>query len=284
MTEPEYPPDATVRGVYRRIERRTVEGASRVVFTTPGTRRMYAERYPHVPDTRWAVIPNGYDEESFLEVERTASPHPAGGSPTVLVHSGLLYPSERDPGAFFSAIAALRQEGTISPSTLQVVLRASGSEELYRARLREEGIDDIVRLEPPVGYRAALAEILSADGLLLFQAANCNHQIPAKIYEYLRARRPIFAMTDSRGDTAHLLADSGVDTVVPLDSEPRIIEGLGRFLAAIRNGAAPMPKPSEVGQHSRRSTSCASTLRSISRPAKNIMCASCGNLGRAART
>jgi Glycosyl transferase 4-like domain len=253
MTEPDYPPDAAVRGVYRHIERSTVEKAARVVFTTPGTRRMYVERYPQVPASRWAVIANGYDEDSFLDVERTAPARPAEPGPTILVHSGLLYPSERDPGAFFSAISALRRQGKISPSTLQIILRASGYEDAYRTRLRQEGIDDIVRLEPSVGYRVALAEILSADGLLLFQAANCNHQIPAKIYEYLRARRPIFAMTDSEGDTARVLADSGVDTVVPLDSESCIIEGLLRFLAGIRDGTAPLPKSGDVQRHSRRS-------------------------------
>ncbi len=148
---------------------------------------MYAERYPGLPATRWAVIPNGYDEETFLDAERATSNRVEGG-PIVLVHSGLLYPSERDPRAFFGAIAALRQEGRVSPATLQVILRASGFEQEYRAMLRERGIDDIVRLEPAVGYREALAELVGADGLLLFQASNCNHQIPAKLYEYLRAR------------------------------------------------------------------------------------------------
>ena len=51
----------------------------------------------------------------------------------------------------------------------------------------------------------ALAEQLAADGLLLFQAANCNHQIPAKLYEYLRAGRPILALTDAAGNTAATL-------------------------------------------------------------------------------
>lgn len=253
MTEPGYPPDATVRGAYLRIERSTVSRASRAVFTTPGALRMYAERYPHVPAARWGVIPNGYDEGQFLEVEQGASGRPATGSRIVLVHSGILYPSERDPRAFFGAIAALRRDGRISASTLQVVLRASGFDDDYRPMLREAGIDDIVRLEPAVGYRAALAEILAADGLLLFQASNCNHQIPAKIYEYLRARRPIFAMTDAAGDTARVLATAGIDTVAPLDSQPRITEGLLRFLDAIRRRIAPLAEPDEITRHSRRS-------------------------------
>jgi Glycosyl transferase 4-like domain len=253
MTEEHYPPKGIVRSAYLAIERRTVANASRAVFTTPGTRRMYAERYPEIPASRWAVVPNGYDEEQFLEAERGEPAPRQNGAPLRLVHSGILYPSERDPTAFFEAIASLRRDGRISASSVEVVLRASEFDDHYRPRLRELEIDDIVRLLPPVGYRAALAEMLCADGLLLFQASNCNHQIPAKIYEYFRARRPILGMTDPVGDTAHVLAEAGIDTVVPLDSKPRIREGLLHFLDAIRGGTAPLPSPDEIRRHARSS-------------------------------
>jgi len=252
MTEPDYPADPVVRRSYLGIERRTVSRADRVVFTTPGALRMYAERYPDVPASRWAVIPNGYDEDLFADAEAGARLRKRPRSPIVLVHSGILYPSERDPRAFFDAIATLRRDGRISASTLQVILRATGFDDQYRPMLREAGIDDIVRLEPAVAYRAALAEMLDADGLLLFQASNSNHQIPAKVYEYLRARRPIFAMTDPTGDTASVLAAAGIDAVVPIDSAPRILDGLVRLLEAIRSGTAALPGPEEALRHSRR--------------------------------
>ncbi len=252
MTEANYPPDATVRRVRQKIERSTVERAARSVFTTPGAQRMYAERYPHLSAERWAMIPNGYDERPFRDAEGAGVPSRAEGSPTVLVHSGLLYPHERDPRPFFDAVGTLRRSGVISPQTLRIVLRASGSEDQYRPMLRERRIDDIVRLEPPIGYRAALAELLAADGLLLFQAANCNHQIPAKLYEYLRAGRPIFGMTDSRGDTARALLDAGVESIVPLDSEAEITAGLARFLDSVKRGATTVPGSDVVERYSRR--------------------------------
>jgi hypothetical protein len=252
MTEPHYPPDATIRRSRQDLERKTVERAARAVFTTPGARRMYAERYPELPAARWAVIPNGYDEGPFHDVESAGIPERAAGAPLVLVHSGLLYPSERDPRPFFDALGALRRRGTVTPATLRVVLRASGFDDAYRPMLKDRGIEEIVRLEPPLGYRAALAELLAADGLLLFQAANCNHQIPAKLYEYLRAKRPIFAMTDAQGDTARVLFDAGVANVVPLDSEPAIVEALPRFLEAARRGTAPVPGSEVVDRYSRR--------------------------------
>ncbi|HEY7419193.1 MAG TPA: hypothetical protein VH593_28680, partial [Ktedonobacteraceae bacterium] len=109
------------------------------------------------------------------------------------------------------------------------------------------------RLEAFIPYQQALTEMLHADGLLVFQALNCNHQIPAKIYEYLRARRPIFALTDPQGDTAKVLQEAGIDTIVALDSQQDIAQGLLHFLAQVRAGCAPIASDHIIAQHSRKS-------------------------------
>jgi glycosyltransferase involved in cell wall biosynthesis len=253
MTEQEYPSDPTTRSVYGWIERRTVRYCSKAIFTTPGSLRMYAQRYPAIPRSRWAIITNGYDEEDFIAVEQTIGKLSLPNHPTVLVHSGVLYPSERDPRAFFTALAELRRQKKISPANLQIILRGSGSEEFYQQQLSQHGIEDIVFVESALPYHAALAEMLRADGLLVFQAANCNHQIPAKIYEYLRTRRPIFAMTDPQGDTARVLREAGIVTMTPLDSKDQIAEGLVDFLAKVRAGVAPVARDKDIERHSRRS-------------------------------
>jgi hypothetical protein len=267
MTEDDYPPDPSTRKVYRCIERLTVKHSTRSVFTTPGTLRMYAERYPAIPPSHWTIIANGYDEDNFLAAEQTVPTLVSPPDRLVLVHSGALYPWERDPRAFFAAVATLRQAGAISQATLKVVLRASGHETSYRQQLRENGIDDVISLEPAISYREALAEMLTADGLLIFQASNCNHQIPAKIYEYLRARRPIFAMTDPIGDTAEVLKTAGINTIVPWDSKEQIARGLLHFLAELREGRAPIAKDSEIDRHSRaaRTRELAELVDSIAR-------------------
>jgi glycosyltransferase involved in cell wall biosynthesis len=246
MTEEGYPTDPRQFRSFRKIERRAVTHAATSLFTTPGAVRMYRERYPHVDPRRFVLLPNGYDEAPFADAERDL-PRRAGG-PLTLVHSGLLYPSERDPRRFFDAVASLR--GALSG--VRIVLRASGHEDLHGEEIRKRGIGDLVELAPPVPYREALREMLMADGLLLFQAANCNHQVPAKVYEYFRARRPVFAMTDPKGDTASVLRDAGLDAIVPLDDAAAIARGLAEFLATVRAGTAPLVAEDEVRRHSRR--------------------------------
>lgn len=252
MTEEGYPPDPEIRRAYRAIERLTIHRCTKGVFTTPGTVKMYADRYPEVPLSRFSIIANGYDEEDFISVEPAVASRPRPEGPVVLLHSGLLYPSERDPRAFFAALADLRQSGKISSANLRVVLRGSGHEEFYRRQLHESGIEEIVFLKPAIPYNDALAEMLNADGLLIFQAANCNHQIPAKVYEYLRAKRPIFALTDPTGDTANLIKTMGIDTIVPLDSKEQIAEGILKFIRQIREGRASVARDNKIERYSRK--------------------------------
>jgi glycosyltransferase involved in cell wall biosynthesis len=252
MTEDDYPTEPNRHRVCRWLERLTVQYCTRAVFTTPGAVQMYAERYPDIPPARWRRIANGYDEENFLTAEGAVGTRAAPNGRLVLVHSGALYPVERDPRPFFAALAALCRDGKLTTTELQIVLRASGYEDVYRWQLQQHGLADMVVLKASLAYREALAEMLQADGLLLFQASNCIHQIPAKVYEYLRARRPIFALTDLHGDTAGVLKTAGIDTVVPWDSSEQIAQGFLAFLARLRAGQAPLASEEEIARHSRR--------------------------------
>lgn len=257
MTEDQYPPDERQRRMYRWIERKTIERCTKAVFTTPGALRMYAERYPEVPRHKFAVVANGYDEESFVsaeglspsEVRRTVE------GQIVLLHSGVLYPSERDPRCFYRALAALLRRGELATSGLRVMLRATGHDEHHRPLIQENGLEGVVILAPPLPYREALREMMEVNGLLVFQAANCNHQIPAKIYEYFRARRPILALTDPRGDTAAALREMGFGSITPLDDEAKIRQGLLEFLQSIRERRAYVATEEAIRLHSRRARS-----------------------------
>jgi glycosyltransferase involved in cell wall biosynthesis len=255
MTEDEYPANLTQRNIYRWIERQTVAHCSRAIFTTPGAIRMYAKRYPDIPSSRWALIPNGYDEENFTRAEHSEAYTQAlagKGEQIILLHSGILYPSERDPSQFFMAMAELKQAGKIRSGQFKVILRATGHDDLHSQLIAQNGLQDIVFLEPNVAYETALAEMLTVDGLLIFQASNCNHQIPAKIYEYLRARRPILAFTDPEGDTAKVLSDAGLSGIAALDNKDAIASLISEFIENIHDHKNAIASDDVINGHSRQ--------------------------------
>jgi len=237
--------------VYRRLERSVVKRASRLVFTTPGMARVYADRYGDLVQEKSRVISNGYDDGNFVRAEAKPPRRQVPASTKVLVHSGLLSPFERDPLPFFAALSRLKSEGSIGANSVKVILRATENDEVYQQPLRDMGIADIVDLAPPIGYEDALREILDADGLLLFQGEQCNQQIPAKAYEYMRARRPILGVLDVRGDTANLLQEVGIDTLADIANPDDIYVKFRDFLGAIGNNSAPIACEAAIARYSR---------------------------------
>jgi glycosyltransferase involved in cell wall biosynthesis len=253
MTEDNYPPEKFRRRIWRWIEEKAMQHASRVIFTAASTRRMYLRRYPRLAPEKCLLISNGYDEEDFQSLTLSkAGPIPAD-RPLQLLHTGMLYPEERDPKPFFRAISRLKCEGKISAANLRISLRAPSSEDFYRRILSEFQIEDLIEILPSVLHHQALQECADADGLLLFQAANCDHQIPAKAYEYLRSRKPIFALTSRTGDTAALLNEVGGATIVDLADEGDIYRVLPDYLNALRGGLHPLADSQKIMRYSRRS-------------------------------
>ena len=253
MTEDNYPEDARKRSVYRWIEQRTVKRSERIIFTAPSAVDMYKSRYPNFQENKWACLLNGYDEENFSTDITSTNPDPSEEKKLLLLHSGILYPSERDPSEFFLALGKLKKDGHISEKNIEVRLRASVYHELLQKMVDAAGVSDIVSFVPGISYREALNEMERADGLLIFQASNCNHQIPAKLYEYIRAQRPILALTDSTGDTAGVMNDCGLTNITPLDSRRDIAVDLLRFIDQIRSGSSPILEKHVIERYSRRS-------------------------------
>lgn len=250
MAQPGYPEDPKIWKSFDRIEKRAVDEASHCVFTTPGAAREYSRRYPFAAG-RITVIENGFDEESFAAIPAEA-PQPLHPGAITLLHSGIVYPWERDPTELFAAIARLVEKRKLRPGELVLRFRAANHDELLRSLAQRYRIEGFLELLPPTSYRAALLEMQNADGLLVLQASNCNEQIPAKLYEYLRAGRPIVALTHPDGDTAGVARAAGIDTIAPLDSIDEIEALLERFIAAVRSGRAPLPSPEFVARASRR--------------------------------
>lgn len=251
MAQDGYPPDPQTRQKFKRIESDAVRRARWSTFTTPGAAKDYGQRYPDVAD-RIVVLENGYDEESFVAAATATSMEPLRPGAVTLVHSGIVYPEERDPTALIMALKSLRATGRICPGGFKIRFRAPVHDELLRRLAGENGVEDFIELCPAVPYREALAEMLRADGLLVMQSAGCSAQIPAKIYEYLRARRPILALTNTAGDTAGLLLKAGIDMIAGIDSVDEIVRLLPIFLDAVRENRAPLPSMRAVEQSSRR--------------------------------
>ncbi|HEV2038410.1 MAG TPA: glycosyltransferase [Candidatus Eremiobacteraceae bacterium] len=251
MAHEGYPPDPRVWRSYLKVEQRVFARARRMTFTTSGAARFYGQRYPDAA-SRCIVVPNGYDERSFGAAEASAQREPLNPGSVTIVHSGVVYPAHRDPEQLFAALRAAFDAETLPERRVRLWFRAPVYERFVRELAIRYRLDGIVAILPAITYQDALQEMLRADGLLILQAADCNDQIPAKLYEYMRARRPVMGLTDDAGDTASALRAAGFHHLAPLDSPSRIRAVLASFVADIESGTAPLPSDASIESSSRR--------------------------------
>ena len=235
MAQEGYPEDPAVWRSFEKIERDSVARASFSTFTTPSACREYQARYPDRA-ARIRLLENGFDEEAFAEAESGEALNPGC---LTLVHSGIVYPSERDPSSLFAALARLKRDDRRTYDGLRVRFRAPIHAPMLASMAATHDVADAIEILPAIAYREALAEMMRADALLILQASNCNAQIPAKLYEYMRARRPILALTDPAGDTARVAREAGVTAIAPLDDAAGIAALLRAFLADPTHGTLP---------------------------------------------
>lgn len=231
------------RALDRRLEDRWLNGACGVIAVTPSTRRLLAARvHSGVPV---AFIPNGYDENDFA----AAPPRVPPADECCLVHVGTFHGS-RSPAPVLQAAEALLARSAQARARLK--LRFVGTVgQRHQALLAEFGQrhPGVLQVTGYVTHAQAVAEMQGADALWLHigggREAAC--ELPGKVFEYLRSRRPVLLVGPVGGDAHELLrahsasrafeeedvpgltdalqalVESGFGTA-PVDSDPRCFE------------------------------------------------------------
>ena len=181
-----------------RWERCVFESANLVLANAPNAAALYQSCYPSSRQ-KIVTLTNGFDPR-LDEARATAS-----GPEMHLLHAGEIY-AGRNPVPLFEALASLAHER--NPHHLHLLGRLESN--ALPALLRERGWTDHVVLEGQRSYQESLDAMARADILVLFDSPGRTIGVPAKLYEYLGAGRPILALAEKNGDTANVLRDSGV--------------------------------------------------------------------------
>jgi glycosyltransferase involved in cell wall biosynthesis len=228
----EDPPEpGTPRVVHRaarRLERLVVRRSALVIGSTRRLRDALAARYPDERRDKFVAIPNGFDEADFAALPPG---QPSSEDEMLVVHAGNVNAEFRDPCPVFEAVCEAAAAGDIDPGRLRFRFLGGGpygeSAEVARA-VTAAGLAERVEFLPRVPYDAALRQLTRADLLLLLQAsADTVDLVPAKLFEYLRAGRPVLAVVRP-GASTEVLAQVGGGWA----ADPRDGAGLRRALVA----------------------------------------------------
>lgn len=208
----EEPPEpgtpAIVHSFARRLERTTIAAASHVVASTPQLRDLLSQRYPERAEKISAIL-NGYDEADFTDLPEVSK---ATSEVLTLVHAGNINAEFRDPRPLFVALRRLAARGELDVSKICLRFIGSGAyadSAAIKQCLNETDLTANVTFVPRIPYEASLQELMAADMLLLLQASEDTRDlVPAKLYEYLRAQRPVLALV-LPGASGQVMAETG---------------------------------------------------------------------------
>lgn len=183
---------------------------------------------------RLHVLPNGFDPaEPADRVELDPG--------FWFVHTGRLYGREPQTAAFLAALAGLPDDVG--------ALFVGIDESRVRPVADRLGLGARVRVEPLVPHARSLG-LQRAAGALLLVNGRRPEAMSSKVYEYLQAGRPVFAISPQGSAARALFAGTGGAVCVTPD-EP-MSEPLAAFVAAVRAGSGPRAdagalEPYEVG-------------------------------------
>ncbi len=211
----------------RAVEALVIRHADAVIANTDASAAVLARRYP-ASAGKISTIWNGFDPEDRME------PLPrADRVRRVISHVGSLY-GTRTPLPFIASLNRLIASGAILPGAIQ--FRQFGysdpecldlTDPIYQTLQAQGCLQAVTHIIP---QRAARQEMLTTDWLLLLDMNEINPglQVPAKTFEYIRACRPILALTTPGSSTERVLALSGIPhACIDFDAEP------DRFDAAV---------------------------------------------------
>jgi glycosyltransferase involved in cell wall biosynthesis len=137
--------------------------------------------------------------------------------------------STHGPGTLFGALAEVRRRDPALASRLRLRL-VGGVHESWRRAASDLGITDLVDFAGPRSFAETRRLQREADVLVMTTVSRRDGgpvpRVNAKIYEYLRAGRPVLLLSDE-GDAADIARAAGLGIV----RDPRDAVGLGAFLA-----------------------------------------------------
>jgi len=173
------------------VEQRILEYADEVICVTEHSYDNYSKL--GVPADKLTCITNGYDEEDFEGIDTGAN----NNDKFTIVHNGVLY-FDRTPVPILKAIKNLIDSKEIDSGKITFHIGSIKDDKLEaetRKSISELKLEHIAFIVPYMEHRACLELTANADILISITgpAAGNSATYPAKIFEYLRFKKPILS-------------------------------------------------------------------------------------------
>ncbi len=188
-----------------RLEERVINNSDKLVFVTSTMKEYFNKKYPNT-EKKSNVLHWGYNEEDFENVE------PIKNECETLLHAGNIFDFQ-NPVNLWKAVKKeipkgrklkIKFVGTVSPAV--------------KNSINEFGLSEITEYKGFIPYKDVIKEVISADYLLV--CATEPRHTPGKLFEYLRAGKPIIAFAENNKDVKQMIEESNSGMVFSYDENP----------------------------------------------------------------
>lgn len=205
-----------------RIYEKSVIKNSDLIFTvSPKLKDLYLSKTPGISPEKVNIIPNGYDEADFHQIE-----NPYISQDFVIGYTGTIS-EQYKPEAFLRAFSNF-----IRQSTGNIYLEITGTVSQGIIEYAEHiGLKNIIRVKPVVPHEEIPSLLMKMSVLLLVipSVDNAGGILTGKLFEYLASKRPIILLGPKEGDAASILSECGAGETFEWNDEKGIFTHLSNL-------------------------------------------------------
>lgn len=213
------------------IEKSVINKADYITVTTTNTEIKFKEYFKLKNNI--GVIPQGVDSKKYSKKIEDIKNNKAKNKKIKMFYSGIFYEDIRNPKEFFKAISLLTTKD-LNGISLDIVI--AGKMENYVFDMVNElkfEKDINIKFLGNIPLENVIEYQVTCDYLLYFGNKG-ELQVPGKLYEYIVARRPIFAIAPVYDEACKIIDDLKRGIIVE-DNRMKIKEEIKNMIAILKN-------------------------------------------------
>lgn len=226
---------------HKKLELDVLKNADKIVIVSWN----WAKDFQKIFNREVEVITNGFDEEDFPK-EKIPLDEKFSVS-----HIGAMN-KDRNPHQFWKALSELLKENISLRNNLQIRLIGKNDIAVIQS-IEDNGLKNFTDIISYLPHNEVLKQICSSQILLLplNDTLNTLGIIPGKLFEYLAAKRPIFAIGNENGDSAKIIRDASAGTTCDFKDKEKMKKEILKMYSQYKNGNLNFDI-TNIMQHSRK--------------------------------
>ncbi|MGK0376420.1 glycosyltransferase family 4 protein [Patiriisocius sp. Uisw_017] len=225
---------------HKRLERIVLNEADEIIVTSPSTKI----EFKAITNKPITVITNGFEpKEGIQRVLDTKF---------TIVHTGSIL-SERNPVILWRVLSELVAENAVFKNDLKIIFAGAVSEVVIK-NIKEIDLTENLEMKGYVNHQEAIQLQHNAQVLLLLEIDRPETRaiIPGKLFEYLKAKRPILALGPDGSDIEAILTETNTGDYIPITLEGKIRDVILQHYKSYKSGTLEVASKG-ISKYSRKS-------------------------------